>query len=339
VLAINTMVTALCFPMTGGLSEATWSGMFRALLASALYVNTLGTASAVIIPRLLARFEGYGRGARLTVQVGAALAILALGFPTVPVLMVAIGLIDTNDYLELAVPLDWPVYALFAAVIVTIGITLYEGMNRDLQAKLRTKERDEAVARRLAAEAQLASLESRVQPHFLFNALNSIAALIPADPGRAERMVGQVASLLRSSLDGSSSLVPLEEELRVVRDYLDVERVRFGDRLRYQLDLADAAAAVAVPRLAVQTLVENAVKYAVSPRRSGASLTIRASAADGIARVEVQDDGAGFSEADVSEGHGLALLRSRLAMLFGEEGRLMIDSGPNGTKATLELPA
>jgi hypothetical protein len=156
VLAINTMVTALCFPMTGGLSEATWSGMFRALLASALYVNTLGTASAVIIPRLLARFEGYGRGARLTVQVGAALAILALGFPTVPVLMVAIGLIDTNDYLELAVPLDWPVYALFAAVIVTIGITLYEGMNRDLQAKLRTKERGRRAPARCRGPAGVA---------------------------------------------------------------------------------------------------------------------------------------------------------------------------------------
>ena len=134
---------------------------------------------------------------------------------------------------------------------------------------LRTKERDEAEARRLAAEAQLASIESRVQPHFLFNTLNSIAALTHDDPAGAERMTGQLASLLRSSLDSTATpLVTLEQELRVVRAYLDIERVRFGDRLRYDVAPRWGAAAT-VPRMALQTLVENSVKYAVSPRREG----------------------------------------------------------------------
>jgi len=98
---------------------------------------------------------------------------------------------------------------------------------------MRTKERDEAKARRAALEAQLASLESRVQPHFLFNTLNSIASLIPSDPGGAERMTTQLASLLRSSLDAADgALVPLADELRTVRDYLDIERVRFGSRMQ-----------------------------------------------------------------------------------------------------------
>jgi LytS/YehU family sensor histidine kinase len=98
---------------------------------------------------------------------------------------------------------------------------------------MRTKERDEAEARRAALEAQLASLESRVQPHFLFNTLNSIASLIPSDPGGAERMTTQLASLLRSSLDAADgALVPLADELRTVRDYLDIERVRFGSRMQ-----------------------------------------------------------------------------------------------------------
>ena len=117
-----------------------------------------------------------------------------------------------------------------------------------------------------------------MQPHFLFNTLNSIAALVHDDPAGAERMTGQLASLLRSSLDSTATpLVPLDDELRVVRAYLDIERVRFGDRLRYSVDAAATAPAPAlVPRMALQTLVENSVKYAVSPRREGASIAVRA---------------------------------------------------------------
>ena len=125
--------------------------------------------------------------------------------------------------------------ALVISLIFGVAITAYETMRGELDdtiVALRTKERDEAEARRLAAEAQLASIESRVQPHFLFNTLNSIAALVHDDPAGAERMTGQLAALLRSALDSTATpLVPLDEELRVVRAYLDIERVRFGDRL------------------------------------------------------------------------------------------------------------
>ena len=120
---------------------------------------------------------------------------------------------------------------------------------------LRTKERDEAEARRLAAEAQLASLESRVNPHFLFNTLNSIATLVHDNPSAAERMTTQLAALLRSSLDGGSPLVPLADELNIVRAYLEIERVRFGERLRFDVRTDDDAGRLRVPRLAVQTLV------------------------------------------------------------------------------------
>ena len=127
---------------------------------------------------------------------------------------------------------------------------------------LRTKERDEAEARRVATEAQLASLESRVNPHFLFNTLNSIAALVRDDPAAAERMTGQLAALMRSSLYQQTPLVTLDEELRIVRAYLEIEQVRFGDRLHYRFEVTEDATAALVPRLAVQTLVENSVKYA-----------------------------------------------------------------------------
>src|SRR3954453_3231386 len=173
-------------------------------------------------------------------------------------------------------------FRITVVMTLTIGLFImaYEMMRKrldDATLALRTKERDEAEARRLTAEAQLASIESRVQPHFLFNTLNSIAALVHVDPHGAERMTGQLAALLRSALDSTAvPLVSLDEELRIVRAYLDIERVRFGERLRYEVRLGDGTASARVPRMSLQTLVENSVKYAVSPRREGGSIGLTA---------------------------------------------------------------
>jgi two-component system sensor histidine kinase AlgZ len=204
---------------------------------------------------------------------------------------------------------------------------------------LRTKERDEAEARRLATEAQLASLEARVDPHFLFNTLNSIAALVRDRPGDAERVIEQLSSLMRSSLDRrTSSLVTLEEELTLVRSYLEIERVRFGERLRFRIESDPEPRAALVPRLSLQTLVENCVKYAVSPSREGAAVAVRVAADGGRLRISVEDDGPGFDSSHLPESHGLLLLKSRLAMTFGEQAAFRIDSKPGRTMVLLDLP-
>ena len=123
-------------------------------------------------------------------------------------------------------------FTLIFGIFFTVRAACESRLNEATLA-LRTKERDEANAHRLTAEAQLASLESRVDPHFLFNTLNSVSELVHENPAAAERVVGQLASLMRSSLDrGAAALVPLEQELGFVRNYLDIERVRFGDRLQ-----------------------------------------------------------------------------------------------------------
>jgi two-component system, LytTR family, sensor histidine kinase AlgZ len=242
---------------------------------------------------------------------------------------------------------DWFAQSFRITVVMTLTIGLfimaYEMMRKrldDATLALRTKERDEAEARRLAVEAQLASIESRVQPHFLFNTLNSIAALVHHDPDGAERMTGQLAALLRSALDSSGTpLVPLEEELKVVRAYLDIEQVRFGDRLRYAVTLGEHTGHAMVPRMAVQTLVENSVKYAVSVRRAGASIMVHAAAADGRLRLMVEDDGPGFDAALRPAGHGLDLLAARLVMLFGDRGSLHVESRPGYTAVTVDVPS
>ena len=261
---------------------------------------------------------------------------------------VAVGLLTPLGYVD-----GWDAYfeAFRSTVKISVAMTLvfgiYATITGTLKSRLdeatlalRTKERDEAEARRVASEAQLASLESRVNPHFFFNTLNSIAALTREDAARAERMTTQLASLMRSSLSADSTpLVTLEQEAQHVRDYLDIEQVRFGDRLRYDIRIADEAKAALVPRLAVQTVVENSVKYAVSARREGASISVSAERANGRLRLAVTDDGPGFGNAAIPDGHGLALIRARLTLLYNGDATLSIDTREGQTTVAMDLPA
>jgi LytS/YehU family sensor histidine kinase len=205
---------------------------------------------------------------------------------------------------------------------------------------LRTKQRDEAEARRAASESQLASLEARVNPHFLFNTLNSIAALTRQDAVGAERMTTQLASLMRSSLGvDSAPLVSLEQETQNVRDYLEIEQVRFGSRLRYDIRIADDVRMVLVPRFAVQTLVENSVKYAVSARHDGASIAVSGESTNGRVHLEVTDDGPGFDVALIPGGHGLESLRARLTLLYQGHAELCVESRSGRTTVRVDLPS
>ena len=325
----------------GGFAPGARLGPFaRSLGVSLVYANVIGTLLALTMPRIAERCWGSKNRRRWPILLSAMAIVTVAGMFAANVLLYALGYIPRGRFW------DWMFGSLSTALVVSliigIAVTAYETMRGQLDdtiVALRTKERDEAEARRLAAEAQLASIESRVQPHFLFNTLNSIAALVHDDPAGAERMTGQLASLLRSALDSTATpLVPLDEELRVVRAYLDIERVRFGDRLRYSVELCDGAGPKLVPRMALQTLVENSVKYAVSPRPRGASIVVRANAVDGRVRVSVEDDGPGFDAASRPAGHGLDLLAGRLAMLFGDRASLGVDSRPGSTCVTIDVP-
>jgi sensor histidine kinase YesM len=307
-----------------------------------LFSNIIGPMLAVVMPRVVhsvaGRFAFPLNWVVLTatmVTVGGAGSFLAI------LVLASVG------YLKGAgIVATWLQGSLEVSIVVTLAFGIFGTVVETLRTRLaettvalRTKERDEAEARRLAAVAQLASLESRVQPHFLFNALNSIAALIHIDPAGAERMTGQLASLLRSALDSTATpLVMLDEELRVVRAYLDIERVRFGDRLRYSVDLVDGAGRAMLPRMALQTLVENSVKYAVSPRREGASIVVRARASADRLVLTVEDDGPGLDPPERLPGHGLDVLAGRLRMLCGEDAALRVETGSGGTRVTVDLP-
>jgi LytS/YehU family sensor histidine kinase len=179
-----------------------------------------------------------------------------------------------------------------------------------------------------------------VRPHFLFNALNSALALIPEDPKRAEDVLERLAALLRFSLDAQARLVTLGEELRVVVDYLEIERARFGDRLAYELDVPAELHAHEVPAFAVQTLVENSVKYAVSARKDGARIEVRCRRDGERLRIEITDDGPGFSGQIWIPGHGLDGLRARLDALYGARAKLIAPAeATRGAAVRIEIEA
>ena len=342
ILLANVAGAAAVVGISGGLSPSVpFGSLARAMGVSLVYANCIGTLLALAIPVVANRYWSGDYRARWAILLVAMVAVTTAGTFVANVMLFAIGYIPRGEFWKwLSESLST---ALVISLIIGVGVTVYETMRvrlADTTVALRTTERDEAEARRLAAEAQLASIESRVQPHFLFNTLNSIAALVHDDPAGAERMTGQLASLMRSALDSTATpLVPLDEELRSVRAYLEIERVRFGDRLRYAVDLGDGTASALVPRMALQTLVENSVKYAVSPRREGASIAIRAAADHESLRVEVADDGPGFDGSQIPAGHGLALVRERLAMLFGDRASLHVDSRPGRSCVTIAVPA
>ena len=231
-------------------------------------------------------------------------------------------------------------------VVVTLQICIvakiYGGVRARLDhttLQLRDKELDRERALKLATEARLASLTSRVHPHFLFNTLNSISSLIQEDPQRADRLVERMAALLRFSLDSSQSgLVPLADEVKITTDYLEIEKARFGARLSYHLDVPDDLLQIEVPPLSVQTLAENSMKYAISPMRAGGEIHITARRDANGVLLEVSDTGPGFDIKRLPAGHGLENLQSRLAVVFGEKSRLTSTSHDGRHAVVINIP-
>lgn len=220
-------------------------------------------------------------------------------------------------------------FAMPLALVFGLGAMTHAsllGRVHKMEQALHEKEIAEERSRKLAAEARLRSLESWIHPHFFFNTLNSISALIAVNPTQAEQTVGRLATLLRAALDNSDrSLIPLREEIGMVESYADIERVRLGGRLHGRIEVPPELGATMVPPMSVQSLVENAVKHGIVPRQEGGEFVVTAREdAQGGVRIEVRDNGPGFGLADLQPGHGLDKLVQRLDALYGERARLNI---------------
>jgi LytS/YehU family sensor histidine kinase len=207
---------------------------------------------------------------------------------------------------------------------------------------VRRARRAEATSLRLelqAKEVELRALQAQVNPHFFFNSLNSMRALIYEDPESAAQMVDQLAGLMRYALQsGELETVPLEAELEAVRCYLAIEKIRFEERLRARIDVEPGLGQVRIPPMALQTLVENAVKYGVELSPTGSDIHISARSDAGVARIDVANVGAIRVSAD-STRVGLVNTRKRLELALGNDASLAVSESGGWVRATLHLPS
>jgi len=227
-------------------------------------------------------------------------------------------------------------FTMLAWSVLYIGIRYYAALQAERERSLRAEAN--------AHQAQLEALRYQINPHFLFNSLNAVSTLVTERRNdEAARMLSRVSDFLRLTLTAPvRDEVALADEIDYVKQYLDIERVRFGDRLRVEIDIASDVWEAVVPPFVLQPLIENAVRHAIAPRESGGAITIEGGRSGDTLRVSIVDDGPGVGEGSRRNGNGrigLANTRDRLRVLYGDRGQLALVNVPGGgTRATVEIP-
>ena len=191
---------------------------------------------------------------------------------------------------------------------------------------------------RLVSQAELRALQSQINPHFLFNALNTLYGTIPRGAPGARRTVLNLAEIFRYFLQSDKTFVPLKQEIEIVRAYLEVEQLRLGDRLQVDIDVEDAALEVPIPVLSIQPLVENAVKHGVAQRTEPGYIRIRGQLRDEELRIVVENSASGIPAETTGAGVGLQNVRRRLEICYGPEAGLRLEPSPLKTTAELSIP-
>ncbi len=226
------------------------------------------------------------------------------------------------------------IYGLLAAVVNTVQVRM----------RLREEENRTLRAMALRKQTELNALRAQLQPHFLFNSLQSLISLTRRDPAKAEQGLTQMGDLFRHCLSAQvrdAEEVTLDHELAIIESYLSLERMRLGRRLQLRMDVDGDARACLVPVFSLQPLVENSVRHAISPRKNGGKLEIGATLRDDKLVAWVRDDGPGAPEVGDGNGHnGLRLIRERLEALYGVDAQLVIETEwEEGFTAWMTVPA
>ncbi len=227
---------------------------------------------------------------------------------------------------------------LSAPIVVGIALKVWNALRVELSLEEQ---------KRLVLEARLDALQRQINPHFLFNTLNSIASLVRSQPELAREMTVKLANILRALLKDHGTYVPLSQELRFTDDYLDIEVVRFGaDKLRVEKEIDPRTLEILVPSILLQPLIENSIKHGLEPRIHGGTVTLRSKLAGERVLIEVADDGVGIGERPASAlkrtgaGIGMKNVRERLEVLYGDQARFTVISNPGrGTLVSIDIPA
>ncbi len=234
-------------------------------------------------------------------------------------------------------PTWWVEALIYATSIMVIGTELKIWSSVRVQIKLEEQER-------LLLNARMQALQNQINPHFLFNTLNSVSSLVRFDPDTAREMIIKLANILRRLLNNTDAFVPLSEEVEFIDNYLDIEVVRFGrDKLRVVKDLQPESLEAMIPSMLLQPLVENSIKHGLASKIEGGSIFVRSRMAESHLVIEVEDDGVGMAVADANvnsgTGIGMANVAERLNVLYGGAAGMTVDSGKGrGTLVRIRLP-
>ena len=315
--------------------------MARFVPTGILFANAIGFAAGFSARFVLPRYSGLPACIRLPLAIVTLLAGGAFGSALI-IFWNPLTVLYEGRLLLLLVVVD-SIIAVIVGLIIYNYERLRDQIEKSYAAIARNRVREERL-RELAARSELKALKAQINPHFLFNALNSISALISSDPDAAQQTLERLAGIFRGTLLASEKgSVPFRKEMELVDAYLDVERARFGKRLSVEQSIDPGARDVPVPPLILQPVVENAVRHGISPTVEGGTVRIDAKLDDGALRIVVQDDGEGTGLIDLeemlAEGYGLRNVRDRLATRFGEGEWFKFESSrETGTRVELVLP-
>lgn len=308
------------------------------LIASFVFSACIGLSIHVILRLLYRQFSRLSTIRRLALQFG---VYLVAGFAGTEMGYLILrfgyfgGEFDVGSHLRLLL-LNLILATIFgsaAAVYLSLRVSA-EKMARKLQEKEMNEERLE----RLKTRAELEALQAKINPHFLFNTLNSIASLISENPGAAESTVEKLAELFRYTLQRSGNgTVRLSEELEIVRSYLEIEKVRFGERLRFAVRADESLGDLMIPPLLIQPVVENSIKHVVAAEPGGGSVDVEVMRGENSCVIAVSDSGKGISEAGEDPGFGLRSIRERLSLAYGERASLRVQDRAPQIRITIPL--
>ncbi len=251
--------------------------------------------------------------------------------------MMVVGPISKGTLFYPSSPHTWTKILIVMATLIGVGLPVRIWNTTRIERKLVEQEK-------ALLQARMDALISQINPHFLFNTLNTISSLIRFDPDMARTVLLKLSNILRRRLKGQVHFAPLQQELDFIDDYLDIEVVRFGrDKLRIRKEIDPQTLDMVVPSMILQPLVENALRHGIAPKIEGGVITLRAHRGKGRLIVEVIDDGVGISEQRQTEvygsGIGISNVRERLKVVYGQDFSLKIDSRPGqGTAIRFEIP-
>src|SRR5246500_5179506 len=317
-----------------GMPAASAAGLLGGLIRQAIpnkeELWNFGPFTFLNIPkavvRMMRRAEISWEMLPLMTCVGLELGRVALGLATKPKWLFAIDA-HWNWWLALAV----------IAALMSVAAPLKIWNNTRIEMNLEKHQQ-------LLLKARMDALSSQINPHFLFNTLNTVSSLIRMDPDTARGVVLKLSNILRRLLRKHETFVPLREELQFIDDYLDIEVARFGrDNLEFLRKVDDAALEAFVPSMLLQPIVENCLKHGLASKLEGGRIQLRTANRDGRLHIEIEDNGVGISEEKMPhvyvEGIGLRNVRERLRVLYGTDFRLEIQSRPGeGTIIRIEVP-